>query len=367
MKLDSSEARVVRQVLERPGMTRNELADAIRTGTATTAAIARGLVERGALVESGATPSTGGRPAARLFVSSDFGHCFSHQVIEGRLHSCALDARGKILNRVDRPIDDVPSLIRGVDAAEMELSVKVPDGPPLASGIVVPGIVDRCTNTGEAHWLFGRDVINPAGTANNSLVISSAGCLTAMLEMGFNERFAGPWVSIDMAEGLSGLLLTRRCEAVPLHVTGLEPMPELVSKRSLFEAVDLAAVKKSSILGRKLATSKVPLSAVSAAVNEGDEVAATLVDELVIATVEFIGSVVRTLRPLRLILSSNLLDEALGCEESFRTALQRRGGLSGAAITLISPKAAIDQRFSGAALAAFDIRLSEIEGRLPKR
>src|SRR5688572_18771104 len=121
MKLDSPEARVVRLVLGRPGMTRSELADANRASAVATAAIARGLVERGALVESGAAPSTGGRPAARLFVSSEFGHCYSHQVIEGRLHSCALDARGKILWRVDRPIDDATSMIRGVDAAEMEL------------------------------------------------------------------------------------------------------------------------------------------------------------------------------------------------------------------------------------------------------
>jgi hypothetical protein len=367
MDLDPYEARAVRLVLENPGMTRHALAEALPAGIATSTAIAKSLVGKGALEEAGVAPSTGGRRAACLSIRSSWGHLFSHQALDGRLHSCVTDAAGKILAKVDRPIRDVKTLFRGVDAAEMELSVKVADGPTLGSAIVVSGTVDRCANRGVASWVHDGEAVDPAANGSHSLVISSAGCHTAWLEMGLATKFNGPWVSIDMAEGLSGLLLTKRCEAVPLDLACLSPDDSLIL-RHIWEQKTMQRLSRSGAATAKLLANGGELTtALATASADGATDATRVIDEVVDQTCEFVNRAACVLNPKRLLLCANVLDEKLAAHDLIRVALHRRGGFPLDGIHLICPGPAVGVRFSGAALAALNITLSSLEKKNTKR
>ena len=365
--LDAYEARVVRLVLENPGTTRNDLSEALRSSIATTTTIAKTLVTRGVLEEGGAAPSTGGRRAARLVVRPGWGHTFAHQTICGRLFSTVMDARGNILSRVDRPISDVPSLFRAVDAAEMELSVKVPDGPALASAIVVPGSADRAENVGNAPWMFGHEIIDPKSAGNQSLIISSAGCHTAWLEMREGVRFNGPWVSVDVVDGLSGLLLTKRSEAVPLDLNCLDPDDSLIMRCALEARIVDFAKRRGNSLAKRLTDAKDVMASLGFCSEAGNPAANRVIDGLVEQTCDFIQLACRALSPKRLLVSSHVLDRGLGAQDLLRAALHRRAGFPKDGIHLADPSTAVEMRFTGAALAALNIRLRSMEDARPKR
>lgn len=360
IELDGSGARAVRLALKQPGSTRTELAKTLGTSSQTAAALIKRLVDTKVLVESGATASTGGRPATKLFVSDRIGHCCSHQVIKGRLTSCAVDTSGSIFGRVDRPVKDIQSMLRGVGAAELELSVKAPDRSLLASGIIVPGIVDRATNTGEAPWLFGKDVIDPAALAPGSFVLSSASCLLSKQEASLGVQTGRPWLAVDMANSLSGLFLSRNGESIQLDLAHWEPDPAIVLVEALDEAILRSAGSRSSHLSRKLAVSS-PREALASALDENDHVACTLVDRLVIETIDFVRNTARTLRPKGLILASNLLDPILRLADPIMNGLVRQAGMKPDSVVLISPQDVLEQRFVGACCEALDLRLGEVE------
>jgi len=360
IELDASEARAVRLALKQPGLTRNDLGALLGASAPTTAALVKRLVQSEMFIEDGAAPSTGGRPAAKLYVSERIGYCCSHQVVRGRLTSFAATPSGSVLGSVDRPVKDIPSMLRGVGAAELELSVRAPDRVLLASGIVIPGIVDQRTNTGEAPWLFGKETIDPAAIASSSILISSAGCLTSRQEMSTSISADGPWLAVDMANSLSGLFLTQRGEPVPLDLAHLEPNPAIISDDALERAIRQAAESKSSLLGKKLADNP-PLEAFAEALQDNDQVACGLVDRLVAETLEFARNLARTLRPNRLILASNLLDPALELNDTIRTGMIRQAGVKSEALVLIAPQDVIEQRFVGACSAALSRRLGDVE------
>lgn len=359
MKLDSSEARLLKLVLERPGLTRHDLAKAMQTSVATVAALVRSLTVSGALIQCGAAASTGGRPASRVSISPKLGHCFSHQILDGRLASCAIDAKGKVLAQVDRPVADVATIFRAIDAAEMELSVKVPNEPALASTLVVPGVVDRSTNTGIAPWVFGRQPFDPAAAGCASRLVSAAGALMAMQRLKVGEPFTGRWVSIDMAGGLSGLLMTDKLEVVPLELAALDPAPEIVDIEALEKAISRAGETPGTTLGKHLSQGSA-VDALCAAEREGDERACKLFDSLISDVAEFVRCACRVLRPRRIILCFWLLD-GMDCLDVAKQAISRKCGISIDAITLVSPKEAVEHRWVGAGLAGFDMRLGELE------
>lgn len=360
IELDASEARAVRFALKSPGLTRADLAEVLGASAPTATALAKRLVNSGVLVEDGATASTGGRPAAKLYVSRSIGYCCSHQVIRGRLTSCALDPSGGILGTVDRPIADVASMLRGVSAAELELSVKAPNLTLITSGIVVPGIVDRRSNTGEAPWLFGKELIDPSGVAPHSFLVSAASSLTSKQEASTSIGSSGPWLALDLADSLSGLFLTRGGTPVPLDLAHLEPNPAIILAESLDDAVRRAAESRSSRLGAKLKQST-PQDALSSAHHENDSVACSLVDRLVAETLAFIRNVARTLRPQKLILSSNLLDPKLGLADTMLNGIVRHAGMPRDEIVLIPPADVIEHRFVGASGAALNLMLGNVE------
>jgi hypothetical protein len=359
MKLDSSEARLVRLVLERPGLTRHDLSGMMHTSVATVASLVRSLTESGALVQDGSAASTGGRPATKLSVSADLGHCFSHQILDGRLTSCAMDARGNVLATVDRPVAGAPTIFRAVDAAEMELSVKVPDGLPLASALVLSGLVERATNTGMAPWTFGSQTFDPSSAGCASRLVSAAGSLIAMQTLRLGVPFTGRWVAIDMTDGLSGLLVTEGAETVPLDLSALEPCQELVRREALDAKIVDAAARPGSLLARAL-TSLSPIEALAAAESTGDEAATSLFDDLVVQTAGFVRLACRVLRPRKLIICTwlgGLSPQAV----HIKVALARRLSLPAEDVIVVSPQEAIEHRWVGAGLAALDLRLADIE------
>lgn len=359
MKLDSSEARLLKLVLHRPGLTRHDLAAAMQTSVPTIASLVRSLSTSGAVVQSGAATSTGGRPASRISISPGFGHCYAHQILEGRLASCAIDAQGKVLAQVDRPVKDIPTTFRAVDAAEMELSVKVPDRPALASTLVVPGIVDRTSNTGIAPWVYGLQHFEPAGAGCASRLVSSAGALYAMQVFGQGVPFTGRWVAIDMACGLSGVFVSDKQEVVPLELTALDPTRSIVCKEEVEAAILEAAKSPGSAIEKKLAQLS-PIEALCEAERAGDEKACELFDSTVSRTAEFVRSACRVMRPRRILLCFWLLD-GMRCHESVRAAISRKAGVPAGSLVLVSPKDAVEQRWIGAGLAGLDMRLAEME------
>jgi hypothetical protein len=275
-------------------------------------------------------------------------------VIRGRLTSYAGDLVGNLLGSVDRPVNDIPSMLRGVGAAELELSVKAPDRGLLVSAIVVPGVVDRRSNTGEAPWLFGKETIDPRSDSPHSFLISGAGSLTAK-----HATQDGTWMALDLANSLSGLLLTRMGEPIPLDLAHLEPNPAIISDEALELEIQRAAESKSSVLGKML-LGESPVQALSGAVRENDHVACALVDRLVGETLDLVRTAARTLRPTKLLLSSPLLDPILELEETMAMGLARHIGMNRAAIMLVSPRQVLDDRFIGACRAALNLRLGEV-------
>ena len=359
MKFESAEAKLVRLVLERPALTRYDLSRLMQTSLATVAALVRTLSESGALVQSGNAVSTGGRPAAKLSVSPMLGHCFAHQILEGRLASCAINARGKVLAQVDRPIDDVAGCLRGVDAAEMELSVKIDNGPTLASGLVVPGFVDLAANKGVAPWLFGIQVFDPGAAGYSSRLVSGAGALIGMRILRLGEEFTGRWVALDMAGGLSGLLVTDRMEPVPLDLTALEPPPEIISRDQLETFVLAATSNPCGLIARKSETMSITNAFLSAEA-EGDERAGRIFDELLAKTAAFARTACRALRPRKLIVTSWLIGSG-SSREAVANVFARRCGLPLEDVILVSPAEATEHRWVGAGLAALDMRLAALE------
>lgn len=359
MKLDPIEAKVVRLVLGRPGVTRGEIAAALPLSAATLAGVVKSLVKRQALVESSLAPSSGGRPAARLQVSEQFGYCYSHQYAEGKLSSCVTDATGSILHLVSRPVEDPASLFRGIDAAELELSVKVEDRPALVSVLVVPGEVDRYDTWGVARWVFGNEQLEVPKKGSRLRLVSAAGSLSAYEATRMCQEFDGPWASIDLSDCLSGLYLTRSHEGVSLDLPALGVEPSLAMKDALEERILSASADRGSSLRAYLET-KPPLFALGCAEQEGDETACDLVDSLVSETAGLVRDAVRVLSPNRLILASLLVGEPLNCDDELRLRLHRRVGIDPANITLVSSSDVMQRRFCGGALSAMNQTLRDI-------
>jgi len=356
VELDASEAAVVRLALKHPGITRTELAHAIGSSSLAVGGLVKRLIYAGALVENGATSSTGGRPAAKLFVSDRMGYCCSHQVLNGRLTSVAMSLSGDTLGRVDRPVTDISGMLRGVGAAELELSVKAGDRPLISSAVAVSGTVERKTNTGEAPWLFGKETIDPSSAAPHSRLVSSASCLISKYS---NWSAEGTWLALDITSGLSCEFQTQRGEQVTLDVAHLEPDPSILLVEALDEAIRSAAASRSSMLGNRLADAT-PRQALASVAAQNDHVACALVDSLVEDTLTFVKSAARSLRPDRLILAANLLDPMFGLIDTIRTGLVRRVDVGKDSVFLVPPRDAIEDRFAGACTAALELRLLEI-------
>lgn len=333
IELDAGESRAVRGVLERPGLTRAELAADIAVSMPTASALVKRLLDLGVLVESGSTPSTGGRPAVKLSLSKGFGYTCSHQFMDGRLASCAIGPTGQMLGMVDRPVADASGAVRAIAAAELELTAKTGDLRQLASAMIIPGTVDHISNTGVAPWQFGSGVFDPSGTSPQTLLLSSSECLST----------SSGSIAVDMVHCLSGTFIAPGGEKVPLRLDHFDPDPAAVSAHALGDAIREAASGAASAI--EASEGADPKAALAKALAANDYSARKLADRLTGDVLEFVGVLCRTLRPGRLVVASVLADPALGLAEEIAAGLHRYTGIAPQNINLVAPQAAIEARF----------------------
>lgn len=97
IRLDPSNARIVRLLVENPGLVRGQLAHALGSNTSSVTSLVRTLLETGVLVEEGHEHSRGGRPATRLQVSKNLAVALAHAISDHRLYSASINLGGEIL------------------------------------------------------------------------------------------------------------------------------------------------------------------------------------------------------------------------------------------------------------------------------
>lgn len=137
---------------EKGTLSRNEIRAQIGTSPATTNRLTISLLERGALIDEGPAPSTGGRPSMQLRFNERAGVIVSIDVGSQALRGGIVDLRGNIVHS-----EEIPSLGMGPRERLVQLQELVKSllrrysktEHCLAVAVGVPGIVD---SEGKVSW-----------------------------------------------------------------------------------------------------------------------------------------------------------------------------------------------------------------------
>lgn len=138
---------VLRRCLDRPAVSRQELAAETGLSSATVATLVGELLDLGILVTGGFVDSAGGRPRGLVSVDAGHGSLVGVDVAETYVHAELFDLNLRVVARADRrlrPGAHEPGHVVAViaDAVRAVLDANT-GGPVLGAGVCMPGLVDR--------------------------------------------------------------------------------------------------------------------------------------------------------------------------------------------------------------------------------
>ncbi|MFJ9175504.1 ROK family protein [Streptomyces sp. NPDC102360] len=138
---------VLRRCLDRPAVSRQELAAETGLSSATVATLVGELLDLGILVTGGFVDSAGGRPRGLVSVDAGHGSLVGVDVAETYVHAELFDLNLRVVARADRqlrPGTHDPGHVVAViaDAVRAVLDANT-GGPVLGAGVCMPGLVDR--------------------------------------------------------------------------------------------------------------------------------------------------------------------------------------------------------------------------------
>jgi hypothetical protein len=171
IRLDPSNARIVRLLVENPGLVRGQLARALGLNLASVAPLVRALLEVGVLVEEGHENSRGGRPATRLKVSKNLAVALAHAVIGDHLHSASINLDGEVLAQTSSTFCE-DTLAPSIRAHEVTLASTLEGALFAGYGAVTAGIPSRAQ--GVLRWSkHGDQILNFSTSSSQRLMITS--------------------------------------------------------------------------------------------------------------------------------------------------------------------------------------------------
>ncbi len=353
------DARIVRIVLQRPGIVRGELAEALGISPAGAAVAARDLVHRGALMESGQAPSQGGRPATRLRIAPRLAAAFAHAISHSGLQSGLVDASGAVLKLTSPRSLKAKDVACRVQEAEEELA-PFSDGINIAgSTLVMPGSPHPdYPHLGKAPWLFGArelDADRPILTNAEALLRSECA-----LEQGLLNALG---LALDLNDGASAVILTPQGSRVLLNLMGMSGPEETYVRPVFAQRIREYAKRVDSSLGLRLEEGMDAAEALHLCESEGDIVACAVVDETSDAVSKFVASLARMVRPVNLVVASWLFAAKVCQPDDIRRRVRRMcppGVVSRLAFRCT--EADEHSHLIGGALCAIDSWLAKLEG-----
>ncbi|MFF3492592.1 ROK family protein [Streptomyces sp. NPDC002795] len=138
---------VLRRCLDRPAVSRQELAAETGLSSATVATLVGELLDLGILVAGGFVESAGGRPRGLVSVDADRGSLVGVDVAETYVHAELFDLNLHVVARADRRLrpgaHDPGHVVTVIADAVRALLDSDTGGTVLGAGVCMPGLVDR--------------------------------------------------------------------------------------------------------------------------------------------------------------------------------------------------------------------------------
>ncbi|MEB8339163.1 ROK family protein [Streptomyces endophyticus] len=138
---------VLRRCLDRPAVSRQELAAETGLSSATVGTLVGELLDLGILVTGGFVDSAGGRPRGLVSVDAGHGSLVGVDVAETYVHAERFDLNLRVVARADRelrPGAHEPAHVVAVIADTVRAVLDADTGGPvLGAGVCMPGLVDR--------------------------------------------------------------------------------------------------------------------------------------------------------------------------------------------------------------------------------
>ncbi|MCH8275024.1 MAG: MarR family transcriptional regulator [Armatimonadetes bacterium] len=325
--LNPGDARVVRHVLERPGIVRSALAEALDLSAAGAAVMIRGLVRQGVLVEAGRAPSGGGRRAAQLFVRPELAHAHAHTVEPGCLRSGVVNLAGEVVASTEATLEGAGGFPEAVERNSERLGRAVKRARVVAVVVTAPGLPEpNAPASFRVPWLFGVRPLDVSSvpSANGAVCLcSNAEALLraeAAVDPAMYEERA---LAVDLCGGATAYAAWPGAGGLALDLAAFRPAPETMLRAALERKVVEASAEPESDLGPRLKDTADAIEALAAAEAEGDPTAAGVVDALTDAIAELLAGVVRLVRPSRVLLSCWAVAAGLCSEDAVRRRVRR--------------------------------------------
>lgn len=301
-----SDARTVRFVFERNGLTRGDLADLMGVSAASITGVVKRLTDSEAIQESGQVRSRGGRKAGQLVIQPDFAHVWAHSMTATHVRSAIVNAWGEIKGSREVRVDSAAQAAR---ALALDSDRGAPRGNPglLAASVAVPGIPGA--GRVSTRWLFhGSEVRLPENCAS----ISAADALLAH----FGRQDPTTWINltlcVDLGSGATATVFAPDGPRIPLDLDALCPDERLIDPSKL------------PILPNSRSDDPTNVSRISQGERDGDPDAARICDELLASAADFLSRLAQLVRPCKFLIAlSDHLEQIIDLEQLKRATRRR--------------------------------------------